>query len=58
MLVLFNAPAPPEIYTLSLHDALPILYAGDTAYTHEDLAVDGPRHRLYMVDDQLDYIRD
>src|SRR5690242_21547413 len=21
----FNAPAPPEIYTLSLHDALPIL---------------------------------
>src|SRR5690348_18384119 len=22
--VFFNAPAPPEIYTLSLHDALPI----------------------------------
>src|SRR5688572_31966041 len=24
-LFFFNAPAPPEIYTLSLHDALPIL---------------------------------
>src|SRR5207253_10527837 len=25
----FNPTAPPEIYTLSLHDALPILLAGD-----------------------------
>src|SRR5205807_6464014 len=26
VIVLFNAPAPTEIYTLSLHDALPILW--------------------------------
>src|SRR5438105_10445016 len=25
-LFFFNVPAPPEIYTLSLHDALPIFY--------------------------------
>src|SRR5205807_8793564 len=25
--VLFNDPLPPQIYTLSLHDALPILHA-------------------------------
>ena len=26
LLFFFNAPAPTEIYTLSLHDALPILF--------------------------------
>src|SRR5437899_8615385 len=29
--LLFADPAPSEIYTLSLHDALPILKAGDSA---------------------------
>src|SRR5437899_6114089 len=33
MLILSNAPAPPEIYTLSLHDALPIL-VDDTIATY------------------------
>src|SRR5436309_6411885 len=28
MIFLFNDPATPGIYTLSLHDALPILHAG------------------------------
>src|SRR5436305_9474644 len=27
-LFFFHAPAPPDIYTLSLHDALPIYHAG------------------------------
>src|SRR5690606_40675874 len=31
----FNDPAPTEIYTLSLHDALPILLAGTFTYTGE-----------------------
>src|SRR5206468_11583967 len=30
-LFFFNAPATTEIYTLSLHDALPILHGGDLA---------------------------
>src|SRR5690606_40998389 len=30
LLILFNDPAPTEIYTLSLHDALPILGYGVT----------------------------
>src|SRR5262249_58405084 len=30
-LFFFNDPAPPEIYTLSLHDALPICLIGDGA---------------------------
>ncbi|MFT4614226.1 MAG: 8-oxo-dGTP pyrophosphatase MutT (NUDIX family), partial [Bacteroidia bacterium] len=41
-----------------VQDGICFLYAGDTAYEHEDLDADGSRHRLYMVDDQLDYIRD
>lgn len=34
------------------------LYGGDVAYNSEDIEVEGPRHRLYMVNDQLDYIRE
>src|SRR5437867_10146262 len=33
----FNAPAPTEIYTLSLHDALPILADGVRDQMSEDL---------------------
>src|SRR5207253_10637297 len=29
ILFFFNHPAPPVIYTLSLHDALPIFFGGD-----------------------------
>src|SRR5690349_24049666 len=31
----FNAPATAEIYTLSLHDALPILWAWRFQYDHD-----------------------
>ncbi|NQX89009.1 MAG: NUDIX hydrolase, partial [Halioglobus sp.] len=34
------------------------LYAGDAGYADEKLDAGGPRHRLYMVNDQLDYIRE
>ena len=34
------------------------LYAGDAGYDADDLEAAGRRHRLYMVNDQLDYIRD
>src|SRR6266581_9446799 len=39
----FNDPAPTEIYTLSLHDALPIPYLGAAFLgpTHEPFAVGG-----------------
>src|SRR5579885_3867022 len=42
----FNDTATTEIYTLSLHDALPI-YAGDDAPRARDAGVRGPhcRHR-------------
>src|SRR5690606_40410210 len=33
-LFLFNATAPAEIYTLSLHDALPICVHADHAHAH------------------------
>src|SRR5690349_23379453 len=47
----FNAPATTEIYTLSLHDALPISlswwHAGPGRFGKADLAgrVHGPAHR-------------
>ncbi|PLW82985.1 NUDIX hydrolase [Kineobactrum sediminis] len=34
------------------------LYAGDAGYEVCCETVDGPRHRTYMIDYQLDYIRD
>ena len=30
----------------------------DAGYATEDIVADGPRHRCYMIDDQLDYIRE
>ena len=33
------------------------LYAGDAGYDSEELEVDGPLHRTYMINDQLEYIR-
>src|SRR5690606_39771605 len=32
--LLFNVTSPPEMHALSLHDALPILAAGDDADAH------------------------
>jgi 8-oxo-dGTP pyrophosphatase MutT (NUDIX family) len=34
------------------------LYGGDAGYDTVSLEVEGPRHRLYMINDQLDYIRE
>lgn len=39
-------------------DGVCFLYAGDAGYATEDLDAQGPRHRLYMVNDQLTYLRD
>src|SRR5207248_11297725 len=36
----FNAPAPTQIYTLSLHDALPISVAAGNGVTNTGLAPD------------------
>ncbi len=41
-----------------VEDGVCFLYAGDAGYDEEDLEAGGPRHRLYMIDDQLDYIRE
>src|SRR5699024_12423779 len=38
----FDAPAPTQIYTLSLHDALPISLAGPKEHRSGDVVV-GPR---------------
>src|SRR5205085_12637357 len=39
---LFNAPAPTEIYTLSLHDALPICFVPRVAVTWCSSATKSP----------------
>lgn len=41
-----------------VEDGICFLYAGDAGYDAESLEPEGPRHRCYMVDDQLNYIRD
>ncbi len=33
------------------------LYQGDAGYEQRAHDLDGPRHRVYMIDDQLEYIR-
>jgi 8-oxo-dGTP pyrophosphatase MutT (NUDIX family) len=38
-------------------DGICFLYAEDSGYEAEELDVDGPRHRTYMVNGQLEYIR-
>src|SRR5207249_10881833 len=40
---LFNAPATPQIYTLSLHDALPISVLVDVASTRPGVSVTSQR---------------
>src|SRR5690348_17888107 len=48
----FNDPAPTEIYTLSLHDALPISVRVDAL-----LGYDGPRHRGEREQEEQDQDR-
>jgi len=39
-------------------DGICFLYEGDAGYVEESLEVQGPRHRAYMVNGQLEYIRE
>src|SRR5206468_12940190 len=41
----FTDPAPTEIYTLSLHDALPISRGGDRAARHDQRTADRSARR-------------
>ena len=40
-----------------VEDGICFLYDGDAGYAEEELEVSGPRHRTYMVNGQLEYIR-
>lgn len=40
-----------------VQDGICFLYAGDAGYELEQLDLEGPRHRVYMVNDQLEYVR-
>src|SRR5437762_7876343 len=42
----FNAPPPPDIYTLSLHDALPICRRHDARQHRHDLAAEDHADRV------------
>lgn len=51
----------PFIYAprmVFVEDGVCFLYAGDAGYESEQLEAAGPRHRLYMVNDQLEYLRE
>jgi len=39
-------------------DGICFLYEGDAGYEALDLEASGPRHRTYMIDGQLEYIRE
>lgn len=41
-----------------VEDGVCFLYAGDAGYDEVAIEADGPRHRLYMVNDQLRYLRE
>jgi len=43
---------------VSVTDGICFLYQGDAGYESESVEVPGNRHRLYMVNDKLDYIRE
>jgi 8-oxo-dGTP pyrophosphatase MutT (NUDIX family) len=40
-----------------VEDGICFLYRGDAGYAEEDLEAEGSRHRTYMVDGQLEYLR-
>ncbi len=41
-----------------VEDGICFLYEGDAGYAEETLEAEGARHRTYMIDGQLEYIRD
>lgn len=41
-----------------VEDGICFLYAGDAGYVEESLDAQGGRHRLYMIDSRLEYIRE
>jgi 8-oxo-dGTP pyrophosphatase MutT (NUDIX family) len=40
-----------------VEDGICFLYDGDAGYESEELDAEGPRHRTYMINGQLEYIR-
>lgn len=40
-----------------VEDGICFLYEGDAGYVDQNLEAEGPRHRTYMIDGQLEYIR-
>jgi len=40
-----------------VEDGICFLYEGDAGYAQQSLDAEGPRHRTYMIDGQLEYIR-
>ena len=40
-----------------VEDGICFLYDGDAGYASSDPAAEGPRHRMYMINDRLDYER-
>ena len=48
------------IYTphmVFVEDGICFLYPGDSGYADEDLEAEGPKHRFYMVNGKLEYVR-
>jgi len=41
-----------------IEDGICFLYAEDAGYGSGDPMVEGPRHRMYMVNEQLEYVRE
>src|SRR5690606_41667436 len=46
----FHRPAPTEIYTLSLHDALPIFILSDEAYQDMDAAEQANTYGFFRIE--------
>jgi hypothetical protein len=40
-----------------VEDGICFLYEGDAGYDEECLDVEGSRHRAYMINNQLEYLR-
>ena len=40
-----------------VEDGICFLYQGDAGYEKQEIQPEGPEHRVYMVNDQLEYIR-
>lgn len=40
-----------------VEDGICFLYEGDAGYERQEILPEGPEHRVYMVNDQLEYVR-